>query len=464
MARQRRTILWQVDPITSDTGMAGNLPVNCYAEQGPRNDKTTNLVMRGAPGTLLWTTLSTLPVQGIYPFNGVLLAVADGVLYSINMSLSITTLGLVPFLAGANNLSFSDNGISVVIVGSTGAGYAYTDTVGIEDLSTRDGWQPATHVTFIDGRFVFCATRSGQWFISELYSTTFDPLDFATAESYPDNLSAVARTHQYLWLLGESSIEPWYSSGGFDFQFQRVNSAVLDIGCKAPYSVSSHKDVLYWLGDDGIFYRMMGLRLQRISSHFVENYLRNREVRDASAWCYSSNGHDFYVVTLPSLDQEYKTLVYDATTNLWHFRTTVSFGRHVGCCYARFHEYDLVGDFQSGRILQLDQHAHEDNGDPQVLTVETADEYAGGEDIPYPWVEVDCAQGFGGSIMLSYSEDGGKTWFSKPDMALGAVGYYSHSVRWTRLGRSKRRRYRVKISDAVPRSIRALMVGVPIGR
>lgn len=51
--------------------------------------------------------------------------------------------------------------------------------------------------------------------------------------------------------------------------------------------------------------------------------------------------------------------------------------------------------------------------------------------------------------MLQYSDDSGKTWSNERWARAGALGQYRKRVRWTRLGRSRDRIFRVVMTDPV---------------
>ena len=58
-------------------------------------------------------------------------------------------------------------------------------------------------------------------------------------------------------------------------------------------------------------------------------------------------------------------------------------------------------------------------------------------------------QGSDPQIMLQYSDDGGITWSNELWETLGKLGKYRTRVEWRRLGRSRDRVFKVKVSDPV---------------
>jgi hypothetical protein len=458
----KNLIQWQLNPVSDDSGMAGDIPVNFYPEQAPQSQGDAPVVMQGTPGTTVLCTLPDSPIRLTHNLNERLFVVAGDNLYEVLDTCAYVLKGSVSKLVG--NLASSDNGVTLCIVGG-GAGYAYTDAVGIEDLSGRSGWLPATYITYQDGRFVFVKKDSGTFFISELYSSTFDPLEFASAESSPDDTLAIWSLGQQLWIYGAETIERWYNSGNADFPFERINSAISQVGIAAPFSVAEIDSSLLWVGDERIIFQSSGYTPMRISTHYIESQIDQGTITDAKAWFYTEKGHSFYVVTFPSLlDGAGLTFSYDLATKMWHRRSHFEWGRHHIFTGVRIWGRNIVGDFNSGDIYQLDQDAYQDDSLDILGVIETADLFTVSEWIRHAYLELDARKGYGGTVMLEISDDGGKTWRNKPDASLGATGHYQHRTHWTRLGRSKRRRYKVSISSNVKRVFRGLYGGLPNAR
>jgi hypothetical protein len=72
-------------------------------------------------------------------------------------------------------------------------------------------------------------------------------------------------------------------------------------------------------------------------------------------------------------------------------------------------------------------------------------------------------QGSSPQIMLSWSDDGGKTWGNERWASAGRIGEYRHRVRWYRLGAFRQRVLRVQVSDPVPITIAAAYAEIQPG-
>lgn len=175
----------------------------------------------------------------------------------------------------------------------------------------------ATDCIFFDGYFVVTVLNSGKIQISQLYNgNSWDPLDFATAESSPDNLVGIGSTRQNIWLFGEHSIEIYYNSGNVDFPFERVPGAIIDIGCASLTSVANINGELFWLSDKRTVVKNNGYSYIPVSPPAINYQISTyTTIDDSVGYSYTLEGRTFYVLNFPSED---KTWVIDIKTGFWH--------------------------------------------------------------------------------------------------------------------------------------------------
>ena len=215
--------------------------INMYVqieEQGSKN----NHILLGTSGLELINS-TNYEIYGIYEFLKSIYIATSDFLYVVEGA-NLVELGAVEF---DRKVVFSDNGIDLMVVG--GNGYSYTPTTStFKDMSTEAGWYPSDTVAYMDGYFIFNRTGSGQFFISKLYSTEIDPIDWASGESAPDDTIGVIVTSRQLWIVGEKTVEVWYDSGDPDFPFTRISGAVIDIGCANHQTISKIKTSVLFVG------------------------------------------------------------------------------------------------------------------------------------------------------------------------------------------------------------------------
>lgn len=415
----------------------------------------------GTPGLRLLVHLVSSPIRGLYTASdGTLYAVGGNKLYSLNSSFSPTQLGVLN--TGDGPVSMSDNGEQVVVVDGD-FGYVWTvDTSAFAQISDPD-FLGADQVTFQDGYFIFNKPNSQQFYISEINGVAFDALDIASAEGSPDRLIGLISDHQNLYLFGRQSTEIFYNSGAADFPFVRTQGAILEVGCSAAFSIAKLQSAIYWLGQDesgrGIVYRAQGFQPQRVSTHAIEKVISDLgDVSDARAWTYQQAGHSFYCLSIPGAES---TWVFDTSTNLWHERASLDFdgySRHRADCHAFAYETNVVGDRTSGKLFALDPEVFTDDGD-EIVRERSAPHITKELDrIFHSRFQLDIetgvgidgsTQGIAPQAMIQWSDDGGHSWSNERWADIGPIGVRSQRVIWRRLGSSRDRVYRVRISDPV---------------
>ena len=97
----------------------------------------------------------------------------------------------------------------------------------------------AVTVGYLDGYFVFNEPNSQKFWVTQLLDgTSVDPLDFASAEGSPDDLTSLIIDHREVWVYGTNSVEVWYDAGTQDFPLQRIQGAFNEIGCISAYTIA----------------------------------------------------------------------------------------------------------------------------------------------------------------------------------------------------------------------------------
>lgn len=269
------------------------------------------LILAPSPGyEVEYELASRRPVRALYAEQGELYAASAGQLWR-----GSKPVGSIP-----DNVSWiSGNGREIVVV-ADGAYYVYNKTTGALEQVALTVFDQASSVTMLDS-YIILTERDGQRFcISALNeATVLDALDFAAAESASDKLVRAYADHSELWLFGETSIEIWQNTGNNDFPFQRVSGGRLERGCAYAGSVASDDNTVFWIGNNRLVYRARGYTPEVISTPYVAKVLASLS-KDAnvSAFTYVFNNSTFYVIRLP----DRPALVFDASTGLWHERST----------------------------------------------------------------------------------------------------------------------------------------------
>jgi hypothetical protein len=126
----------------------------------------------------------------------------------------------------------------------------------------------------------------------------------------------------------------------------------------------------------------------------------------------------------------------------------------VAKCYGK----TFVGDTLTGNIGEMHASTYSEWGKPLLREATTGAIGEEGRWIHHDRLELDLdvgnvpltGQGSAPEIMLDVSDNGGVTFRAKTNRALGATGNYRKRVHWDRMGRSRERVYRFRVTDPVP--------------
>jgi hypothetical protein len=463
---------------------------------------TINRSQTVASGTLNSATVGAVVTATIAGTTMTVSAVASGELHvgqtvqgvGVTIDTIITALGTGSGGVGTYTLSVA----STVAVGVTMFG------INFSVLPSTDGaFSGANTVDIIDNYFVYNNPTTQQFGASDLLSPISPQTSFSLKDGAPDDLVALIVDHREVYLMGEISSEVWTDVGTVPFPFQRIPGTSTQHGIAAPFS-------LYRLGNSFAYVsrnnrgqaqimQMQGYVPQRISTHAVENTLANQNVDDAIAWTYQLEGHEVYVVTFPSLNL---TWAYDSTTQMWHkwlyTNNDNEYQRHRGNCCAVFQGLVIIGDYENGKLYQLDKTNYTDDGQnvrrlrraPHLVT-EFQRQYFDELQIQFqpgvgttglssvlqavnlqsPYIITDTGTLTIGALeivnlgefntinfltpttnpqaMLRWSNDGGSTWSNEHWTGVGQTGKYRNRAIWRRLGTARDRIFEVVVTDPV---------------
>jgi hypothetical protein len=199
---------------------------------------------------------------------------------------------LVTAVSGASTMtvtsksdSLSANDIATTVF--SGAGLAWGDTTlngagthVLQGIEMPDGLG-AQSVASLASHVLVSVANSGRFYWIEPGDVTIDPLNFATAESQPDNIVDMLSVGDTVWMMGEGSTEAWYATGQAVAPFAPTQGRVYARGVVQGTAVRI-KDQVILVGSDGVVYSIGG-GVQRISHHGIEERIRTQLERELSA-------------------------------------------------------------------------------------------------------------------------------------------------------------------------------------
>lgn len=434
--------------------------VNMYLV-GLETPSKAPFILESAPGLVTFSTISGACRGCITAANRLFMVYGSG-LYELTSAGVSTLKGTLGSSTGQVDMAW---GLTQLVIVDGPSGYVFNLNTGAFQQITSDGWLGSTRVAYLDGFFLFCEPNSQVFYYSAIDdATNIDALDFASAESSPDNLIALVTDHREVWLFGELTTEVWFNSGATDFTFSRNNGASIEVGCMAAFSVRQIDNGIMWIGRDkngaGIVYRTNGYQPMRVSTQAVEQALqRSSDLSSAVAWVYQWNGLTFWCVNAPGLTE---TWCFEVSTSTWHRRCDLDGFGQFKASRATHHTFafgqHIVGA-SDGYVYQLSKTAYKNGSDPLVrLRVSPNSVTPTREYVTYSQFVMDCttgqaAVGESPEVELSYSRDGGFNWSDPVIKSLGSTGNYSPRVKWTPRTTGRDVVWRVRCSANAPFSI-----------
>lgn len=412
----------------------------------------------GTPGIELLTTTGTTNEynRGCWEKGGIGYFVNGNVLYSLdytidgagNETFAYTALGTIE---GTERVFMADNGTQLMVLVPGGKAYIYNEQDGtpfqeITDADFRANGDPQS-LLFIDGYFV-CTTDEKKWIISNLNDgTTWDALDFASAEADPDSIVGIALCKNQPYILGSRTTEGFTNIGGSGFPFQR-NNVFFAKGIVGPYAVTNANDTFFIIGkgekESPAFWMFTESGYQKISTCVIDTILSGytaAELLNAFCWSIAQRGAYFVGLTLPD-----RTFVINLIDMKWHERRS-----HVGVSDVKWRVSSImqvygkliVGDLYTGNIGKLAADIYKEYTENIRRIVSTMPFTNNLEPIAVPKIELTMETGISNDdcnvpiISLSMSKDG-KVFNYERLRSLGMIGEYKKRLIWRRNGRFSR--------------------------
>jgi hypothetical protein len=390
--------------------------LNLYAEIQAEGEKG-QIAFYGTPGTIERVSFGDTPIRGWIAIGTLYYLVHRGTFYDVNNAGVKTARGTIDTTVGRVDMSYDG---SVILITTGTSGYTYTiSTLTLTKIASVNFPQTAKTCTWLDGQFVVDDGISDSFYISN-DGTTWDALDFATAESNPDGLVRVFADNGEIILGGESTIEFWGNVGAADFPFAAIKGSTQEFGLAARWSLCKFNS-----GLAGLFKSKMGQVQVMFIRGYVPKPVSTQEidsiinsytaVSDATAYSYLLGGHPMLQLNFPSVG---KSWLYDASSGLW---SPLEYGlegeRHRGEMHIDFLNRPLIADYASGIIYELNENTYTDNGVAITREIVSRHIYNNNEwaNIDQLYVDMEVGVGLPGNI-----ETTGQNYLNLP----GASGDY----------------------------------------
>lgn len=278
---------------------------------------------------------------------------------------------------------------------------------------------------------------------------------FQTAEYVADKITSMTFCNDRIYVFGEKSLQVYTPTmtedayGNSYSVFSSTGNNTRDNGAEIGATVAALGGKVFWLGsstvgDHSVWVSDGGAPV-RISSNNIERELRGfGNIRDAYGFAYAYNGHQFYVLTVPSAD---RTFCYDATTNEWFNRSTrdpnSGANRYWAPSFATSAYGQIyLGSYSAQYLIQVDPDKFTDFRDNPIIKRRTSPVFVK-DFAPFRldafWIEWNTGtttsqnpgeQGFNPVAMLECSNDGGNTWGMEQWAHGGKIGQYFWRTEW----------------------------------
>jgi hypothetical protein len=370
----------------------------------------------------------------------------------LNADYTVTSLGTV---SGVGKVSMAENGTQVMVLVPGGNGYTYNkDTATFAQITDPDftaNGLPQT-VIFVEGYFM-CNTDTKKIIVCSLNDgSTWDPLDFGTAEADPDPIVSMLNYRSEAFALGSKTIQSYTNIGGADFPFQ-ASGLVLDKGCFARHSPITTSGTFMFIGggvnESPSVWSFQGNGLVQISNAGVDlllGALTESQLGQVLGYTYKQDNSTFVCWGLPTA-----TIVYGVDTGKWHLRKSqvtdaVGNVRTVGwrstAIVSAFGKM-ICFDAYDGRVGDVSLNYFDEYGTNIQREFDANAIRSGGNVFTVPRIELGIEAGVGDAtttdpkIRMKTSRDS-KMFGAERLRSMGALGNYEKRVVWRANGRAKK--------------------------
>lgn len=349
--------------------------VDCYMEALPG----FGYVTRRRPGLKAFGDTATgLAGDGLFYWDALelVIAVSGGKAFKVESDGTCTEItGTFPGSAGTTCV-FADgqklDGTPWLYMAASDLVYT-TDAVSM--TAPTDASTPAaTHVSWINGRFIANVPDTNQWYFTDTnpgsgdiendyWSSTDNPL---TCEAHADDLKALFAVYQDIYAWGSQGLEIWQDDGATPFV--PIQGAFTKSGLEAIYGYTIADNTVFAvcvIDGKRVIIRMSGRQPQVISEPIARNLADMSDVYDATASVICAGGMAIVLFQFPTAGESW---AYDYKSNIWYkwgyWNTgTSTHDRFLGqhSCFAKAWNKHLIQSRADGKIYEVDRDTFTDD-------------------------------------------------------------------------------------------------------
>lgn len=308
--------------------------------------------LKTPPGLKPYRQVGAGPIRGMHDCEGARFVVSGTTLCRINSNGTIDPLGTIP---GVGRVTMTHNQFKtgnqlLVENGQGGGGYVYDTSARTFARITDEGYPGSISSDYLDSYMLGVEPQGRYWFHSNLADATdFNTLDRYESEASPDRIIGLAVSQFEVVVFNQTTIEFFYNAGSATGTFQNRRQTITR-GCASRHSIAKLDNTLFWLGDDGIVYRLEGYSATPVSTGPMARAFAEKNWEEAFAFTWEDQGFKIYYLTFP----DGQTWGYDVVSRLWTRRESLGLDRWRLSHMVKWGRTWYGGDFQGGRIWEVD--------------------------------------------------------------------------------------------------------------
>jgi hypothetical protein len=437
--------------------------INCHYIIDPSLEK--NKVLVRFPGSDRFSHVGDELVRGFYgASNSEGLYVVQGLnVLALTRSGSVKKIGQIGTTVG--HVSMADSGRQLMIVDGR-EGYIVDITVPVDEqtvvkITDADYPKTCTSVIFQMGRFLVNVVGENKFYGSAIFDGfSWDGLDFASAEAYPDNIIRLANGPSgIIYLFGNQSIEIWVNDGSANFPYSRVSGGVIQTGLMSYESLCNVEDSVIFLGRSASsgkkIFKLSGQSVTDITTAEMTDIIEKLKFHaESTALTFNSNGNPIYQIAFNEIGREF---FVDLKTGLWGERKSRNKIGHVWKYGTSFESTQFFCSKFDAEIFIINRSHTKDGSFYQDFQftgrhLSQNEEYFSVNSLQFV---VEMGQGTDDDYnkapkaVLSYSKDGGFSFTPEIQGSMGKLGDYLKRLIWRRLGTANDIVFRLKVTDQV---------------
>lgn len=374
-----------------------------------------------------------------------------------------TTTGEVGF----TDFLYDDNTVKVVATDGTTL-LTLTDA-GVAAASA-DADLPAPHLpqpVFLDGYLFLAKAGSADLYNSDLN----DPLawttgNFLSSEMFPDTVIRIAKLNNYIVTFGSNSIEYFWDAGNVSGSpLQRNDTPIKLYGYLGGFAQYGNR--IYFVGNAATgtpsVYMLEDFKIKEMDDPSLRKFLEVLNVSFSGIFgnIVSFMGHDFYVINVETA----RTYAMDLKTELWtrwRYQNSVLFSIQNAINIKQDRDYCTVfSKSGASSLLNFDPRVYQDNTVDFTMRIVTDGEMFETYNQKFmSRLSVECDRPASDSTLsISWTDDDYTTYNTAVTVNLN-----QELPSITRLGRFRRRAFKLEYTDNLPWRGVALEVDINMGQ